>query len=147
MQIPTHPMAETATGILALGASAVVTVVQSRFDPDIVAVLGAMLAAVIAVIEARKSDRSMPHTVAVLIASAFIGAVLPGAIIWSWWPDKVANMSWHLWAALGFVFGLLGWAVTAAIMALKSRVPWAVNQAANKYLPPGPKDDGADEER
>lgn len=135
---------EAATFILSLGASAVVAVGQSPMNPDIVAVLGAMLAAVLAVLEARKKDRTLGHTVSVLIASAFVGSVLPGAIVWTWWPDRVAVMSWHVWAGMGFVVGLLGWAFVAAVMALKGRVPGAVNLAAGKFLPP-PNDNTHDQ--
>jgi hypothetical protein len=134
MQHPT-PIPEAVTYLLATGASCVVAVTQARFDPDMVAVLGAMLATVVAVLEARKKDRSMGHTVSVLIASAFVGSVLPGGVMWTWWPERVPALSWHVWAALGFIAGLLGWAFTAAVMALRSRVPGAVNAAADKFYP------------
>lgn len=126
-----HHIAEVLCGLAATG-SAVVAVIQSRFDPDIVAVLGAMLAAVVAVIEARKKDRSTGHTISVLIASAFLGSVMPGTLINLWSPDLGARLTWHAWAVCGFIIGLLGWAGTVAIMALRSRVPGIVNTAADR---------------
>jgi hypothetical protein len=129
--------------MLATIGGAIVAVTQSRFDPDIVAVIGALFAAVISVIEARERNRTLTHTISVFIASAGVGSVLPGSIVWTWFPERIATLSWHVWAVMGGVTGLLGWSLTAAVLALRSRVPGLVNTAADKYLP---KQDG-DHER
>lgn len=127
------------SGALATAMVSVVTVAQAKVNPDMVAVLGAMLAAVISVIDARKKDRTTGHTISVLIASAFAGSVIPGAAMWFFFPEKVTTLSWHAWAALGFVVGLLGWAFTIGVLAVRSRIPWLVSNAADKLgVPPTP---------
>lgn len=131
--IDKHQLGEASITVLATASTAVIAVVRSELNPDIVAALGAMLAAVIAMIEARKKDRSLGHTISVLIASAFVGCVVPGAAIWTWLPEAAPKLPWQAWAACGFVTGLLGWAFTAAVMALRSRVPGLVNSQADKF--------------
>jgi hypothetical protein len=127
---------EPILGLLASLMASVVAITQARFDPDIVAVLGAILAAVIAVIEAREKNRTLTHTISVFIASSGVGSVLPGSIVWTFWPEKVTTLSWHVWAIAGGVSGLLGWSLTAAVLALRSRVPGLVNRTADRLLPP-----------
>ena len=135
MKLDSHLFVDAITAILASGVTAVVAVVQSSINPDIAAVLGAMLAAVIAVIEARKKDRSTEHTISVLIASAFLGGILPGAVLPLKWPDIV--LPWQAWAAIGFFTGLLGWAVVLGIFRLQGRVTGAVAAQGDKLgLPP-----------
>lgn len=117
-----------------IGASAV-AVIQSRFDPDIVAVLGAILAAVVSVMEARKKDRSLGHTVSVFLCCSGFGSVLPGSVMWTFFADRIPAVSWHGWALMGGVCGLLGWAVALGVMALSPRIPGIIGKGVDRVIP------------
>lgn len=128
--------------LIASAGASLVAIVQSRFDPDIVSVLGAMLASVLAVMEARKKDRALGQTASVFLASAGFGSVLPGSIMWTVWPDKVPMLSWHVWALMGIIAGLLGWSLAAWVISLRSRLISFLDRRTNRYLrddaPPPP---------
>lgn len=124
---------------MALGAGVVAVVVNMTPNAaDMVAVIGAMLATVIAVLDARKRDRTLGNTVSVVIGSAVVGSIAPGAVLWNIWPQFAATMSWHVWAAMGFVAGLAGWsAVLAATSVLRARQSGLLENVADRIL--GPK--------
>ncbi len=123
--------------LAAAGVVATIAAVQVPTSADMVAVLGAMLATVIAVLDARKKDRSLGNTVAVVIGSAFVGSVAPGACFYTAFPDLAAKFTWHMWATLGFVGGLTGWsAVLAAISIWRSRQDKVLNNLANRFIGP-----------
>lgn len=120
---------------LAAGVTAVVVNLTPGGN-DMVAVLGAMLATVIAVLEARKKDRNLGNTVCVVIGSSFIGSIAPGALFFNAWPHLAERFTWHVWAALGFLVGLIGWSVVlAAIGVIQRRKDAALESLADKWLP------------
>jgi len=88
---------------------------------DIVAVIGAMLATVIAVLDARKRDSTPANTVSVILGSSFVGSMLPGVLFLNVWPTLAARFTWHVWASLGFIAGLIGWSVVRAVGAVIER--------------------------
>lgn len=135
-----HTIEPVLIGLAGVGSS-VVAVIQSRFDPDIVAVIGAFIAAIIAVVEAREKNRDMLHLICVFLASMGVGSALPGACVWTWAPASAPTLAWQVWALLGGISGLLGWAFTAAILALRGRVPGLINRGANRFLPPEEKNE------
>jgi hypothetical protein len=139
MQPSSHVLESLTYAVASIGASTV-AIVQARFDPDIVSVLGAILAAVVAVMEARKKDRSLSHTVSVFLCSSGFGAVLPGGMMWTFFPDRVPNISWHLWALMGGVGGLLGWAFALGIMAIGRWLPGVMSSQAKRYIPGSTED-------
>jgi len=113
--------------IIALGAATVVIVAPDSDKSDMVAVLGSMLATVIATLEARKKDRSLANTVIVLIGSAFCGSIMPGAVLFNWYPDLAFRLTWHAWAGLGFFCGLVGWGTMQACV-------FAFNRLREKWI-------------
>ncbi len=134
MKLDAHPFIDAIACIVGGSVTVVVAVVQT-VNPDIAAVLGAVLASVIAVIDARKKDKSTGHTVSVLIASGFLGGMLPGALLPLKWPDIV--LPWQAWSSIGFFTGLLGWAIVLGIFRLQGRVTGAVAAQGDKLgLPP-----------
>ncbi len=131
------PLARTMTPYFALDAalaiaSAAVTIAasQSPDRSDMVAVLGAMLATVIATLEARKKDRTLGNTITVLVGSAFVGSVAPGAVLFTWYADVATRLTWHVWAGLGFFSGLVGWGSMQAVVNVATRVrdAWLVRK-------------------
>lgn len=74
-----------------------------------------MAATCITVIEARKKDRSLGHTISVFIGSSFVGTFTPGLVVFYWWPTKMHALPWQAWAAGGFFSGLCGWAAVLAV--------------------------------
>ena len=126
---------EFLTGGATVAVSTLVAVIQTQFGPDIVAAIGASVASLVVAIEANKKQRDMWQTISVVVSSIAAGWILPGVIVWGLFPQSYSTLLWQAWAGLGFVFGLLGWAITAGILALRARVPGAIAEAANRYLP------------
>lgn len=123
--------------IIAIGTATVtIAAVQSPDRTDMVSVLGAMLATVIATLEARKKDRTLTNTVCVIIGSSFIGSIAPGAVLFNWYPELAGRLTWHAWAALGFVCGLVGWGtMQAAVHVFSKRRDKALDEAADRIFP------------
>jgi len=126
--------------VLAAAATVTVAAIQTPDTTDMVAVLGALLATVIAVVEARKKDRTLGNTVCVVIGSSFTGGVVPGAVMIGFYPELAARLTWHGWAVLGFLCGLCGWSIVlAAIGILRSRQDKILKDAADRILGPEEK--------
>lgn len=126
----TLPVLATA---LALPATALV-IEQPRIT-DIYAVLGAILASLISLIEARYKARDFGPSLANFIASAAAGSFAPKAgflllvQIGTLTHDSALVKAWEVWAFAGFICGLNGWLVISRITA-----------ALKKFLPPAPTD-------
>lgn len=100
--------------ILAVPAAAVV--IEQPNASDAYAILGAILASVITLMEARYKSRPFLPSVANFLGSAAAGSFFPaiGYFIlmqWGWIsPEKhLWARTWQAWAAAGFVCGLNGW--------------------------------------
>lgn len=85
---------------------------------DIAAIIGAMFASAIAAIRSRTSYKSSWDTLSVFIASGVLGSVLPAIVIGFGYPKMWDTLTWHSWAFMGFVFGLLGWWITLKIISV-----------------------------
>jgi len=114
--------------------AAIVAVIQSRFDPDLMAFVGAVVAAIVTVLEAVEHERKLSHRVMVFLSSVVVGSVGPGGIVWKFYRDQFETLSWHAWAGLGFAGGLLGWAVVSALMGLRGGVPGFLNNFLTLWL-------------
>ncbi len=110
---------------------------------DMIAVLGAMLATVIAVLEARKKDRTLGNIISIVVGSSFVGSIAPGALFFNFWPNAAAGFTWHMWAALGFLCGLLGWTVVHVVFAIirivKRRQDGLIDGFVNRFDPAPPR--------
>ena len=127
--------------VLTFAAGTVAVIVGAApSTTDIVAVLGAMLATVIAVLDARKRDSSITNTISVILGSAFVGSVAPGALFYNFWPDLAERFTWHVWSGLGFIFGLVGWsAVRTATAIWSARQSAVLSQVADRFIPEPPR--------
>ena len=111
---------------------------------DIYAVIGAMLASVVVLVDyggTPGGHRTMQFTT-VFISSAFIGSIGPGVAAQTVIPDSMGVLSWHVWAMLGFVFGLAGWVLTRSVLwVFNRRLPGAIDTYVQSKLPTKPKND------
>lgn len=99
---------------LSLPAAAIV-IEQPTFS-DSYAMLGAILASLITLIEGRHRGRPLLPLVANFLGSAAAGTFFPTIaflflVQWGWIePAKhVWSRTWHAWSAAGFVCGMNGW--------------------------------------
>lgn len=124
-------------------AATVVAVDPAR--NDMVAVLGAMLAAAIVVFDFQSkapSNRKLNQFIPVFIASAFVGSVGPGFSVHTFFPDYSPRLSWHGWATLGFLFSLAGWVVVKYILQLFTRrLPAVIDGVLPRWASEKKKDD------
>jgi hypothetical protein len=122
--------------LLMIPAASVVVIDPAK--NDMVSVLGAMFAAAIVVFDFQSkaaAHRKLNQFLPVFIASAFVGSVGPGAAVHTFFPDYLSRLSWHGWAALGFLFSLAGWVVVKYLLQLLTkRVPRALDNALPKWL-------------
>lgn len=129
------------TAICAAVASAGAVMLPDQRDAF--AVSGAMLGSVLAVLEALKRGRDFRHLASVFIASSAIGGFGPGAAIhWLIIPEKIDEITWHVWSAAGFVFALAGWATTHACMSIfMRRIPTMIEKQVDRFDPPSRRGD------
>lgn len=114
----------------ALAIPAMTVVIEEPRRADIYAVLGAILASLIALIEARYKARDLGPAVTNFLACAAAGAFAPKllflALLQSGWLTAEAPLvrAWEAWAAAGFLLGMNGWwLIHRATAALKSLLP------------------------
>jgi predicted membrane protein len=99
---------------MSLPTVAVIAVRAPGVD-DIYAVLGAVVASILAVMESLQKRRDYFHAVSTFLGSGFVGAFAPGPVYHllahlKWIPADAAMFGlWQTWAIAGFVFGLNGW--------------------------------------
>lgn len=112
---------------------------------DAWSVLGGMLAsAVVVIVDGSPGGwRSKWVLVASFVSSAFVGSVGPGVTVNLVLPLLLGAhrlqgievyLTWHLWAMAGFGFGLIGWAIVRAVMALRGKVTDRIEREGRKYL-------------
>jgi predicted membrane protein len=95
---------------------------------DQYAVIGAAVAAVIAVVAVRRYDQTLPNALCVVLGSFICGVTVPGVFIntltWKGVLDIGSHqfLSWHMWTLLGLVCGLTGWATCQAIYQVSTKV-------------------------
>lgn len=108
--------------IAALAALPVVGIVVSHpSSSDAYAVLGAIIASIVTLMDAQKNKRDLRHSVSVFLGSAFMGSILPGIFyqvaLWGQWITEDINrfLTWQVWASAGLISGLQGWAMLHVI--------------------------------
>ncbi len=111
-----------------LSIPVVAVVVKNPESADAWSVVGAIFAAVITLIDARKKDKDLGLTVSAFMGSSITGALAPGIVytwgVWrGWWTHELAErLTWHAWAGAGFVAGLHGWAFVHLMQALGQKI-------------------------
>lgn len=117
---------------------ATIVVAVAPASADICAVLGALIASVLTLIEARKKDRTIGHTISVFLGTASVGAFLPGllmqlAVHRGWLTaETVAAFGWQAWAFAGLVLGMNAWWILHGINR------W-LQRRAESYFDPRPR--------
>jgi hypothetical protein len=82
----------------------------------------------------------------VFISAAVIGSAFPGAVLYYWFPELAGQLTWHGWAAAGFLFGLAGWVGTRSVLwAFNRRLPDAIDDYISQKLPRKKKKDDDNE--
>ena len=121
--------------LLMIPATSVVVVDSSR--NDMVSVLGAMFAAAIVVFDFQAKApirRKLSQFIPVFIASGFAGSVGPGVTIHTFFAESASRITWHGWAAMGFLYGLAGWvAVKYLLQLFTKRLPNAIDNLLPKW--------------
>lgn len=118
----THPMplvtAAASIPVIAmvLSTASAAIVIEHPSSDDSYSILGAILASIIVLMEARSKSRPFLPSVANFIGSSAAGSIFPTIgyyilIQWGWInPEKhLWTRTWQAWAAAGFVCGLNGW--------------------------------------
>lgn len=92
-----------------------IAAVKGPATDDIYAVLGAVLAAILALMDAVQKKRDYFHAASTFLGSSVIGALAPGPVyhLMGYMQlikvDAVIWTLWQTWAIAGFFFGLNGW--------------------------------------
>jgi predicted membrane protein len=92
-----------------------VAAVKGPAADDIYSVMGAVLAAILALMDAVQKRRDHFHAASTFLGSSVIGALAPGPVyhllshIKLIPSDAVLFSLWQTWAIAGFFFGLNGW--------------------------------------
>ncbi len=117
---------------------------SSPNSEDIYAVIGAMLAAVVVLVDYGGTPggrRGTLQFMTIFISSSFVGSIGPGVTANTIIPETMGTLTWHVWAMLGFVFGLAGWVATRSVLwVFNRRLPGAIDNYVSSNLPPR-KDD------
>ena len=137
MPIGTYLFLQTIIGMCIPGAVVVLANLATPGGPgpqDAWSVLGAMIASVIVIHKEARGGKLFlwkSPTLSSFLASAAIGSVGPGFVIYSILPffskgmaeEASAHITWHGWAASGLVLGLSGWGIVRGIMAIVNKIP------------------------
>jgi hypothetical protein len=114
-------------------------IVTGPTTADQYSLIGALVAAAIALVAVRKYDQSLPNGVCVILASVICGICLPGALVSAahykgWIHDETyVFITWHIWMALGLVCGLSGWVVVQSLyQVLTKSIPGLFSKIGEK---------------
>jgi hypothetical protein len=114
----------------ALSIPAAALVIDAPRQADMYSVLGAILASLIALIEARYKGRDFRPAITSFLACAAAGSFAPKPLFlvmlqWGWVSQESPLLrAWEVWAAAGFLLGMNGWwMIHRASALLKSLFP------------------------
>jgi H+/Cl- antiporter ClcA len=92
-----------------------IAAVRGPATDDIFACFGAVIASILAVMDALQKRRDYFHAVSTFLGSSVIGAFLPGILFHAAsyakliTPEAQVWSLWQTWAFCGFVMGMNGW--------------------------------------
>lgn len=92
-----------------VSVSLAATYIGSGGDAAMLAIPGAMLASLIALLKAAAEKRIWQDRASAVIGTSVVGSTGPSALVHYFWPDVYPKMIWQAWALLGFLGGLIGW--------------------------------------
>jgi len=85
-------------------------------DASMLAIPGAMLAALVALLKAANEKRAWQDRACSVIGTSVVGSTAPSAVVHYYWPDAYPKMIWQAWALFGFLGGLVGWIIAFAFV-------------------------------
>jgi len=104
--------------LLAIGV--VTSAAMANVSPDASAFAGSVVAAVIALNDARSTQKDRFTLACVVLSSIVVGMLLPGGIMFNFYPVVAARLTFHIWALMGLAAGLIGWALVLFVIACKN---------------------------
>lgn len=108
--------------LLLAGVSLAATFLSTGGDPSMIAIPGAMLAAVVGLLKATQERRAWTDKGIVVIGTSIVGTTLPSVAVHLFWPEWLAKLTWHIYLLAGFLSGIIGWMFAwAGILVLDSR--------------------------
>lgn len=99
----------TAETLCIVSISLAATYLGAGGDASILAIPGAMLASLIALLKAASEKRVWQDRASAVIGTSVVGSTGPSALVHYFWPEAFPKMIWQAWALLGFLGGLIGW--------------------------------------
>lgn len=99
----------TAETLCIVSISLAATYLGAGGDASILAIPGAMLASLVALLKAASEKRVWQDKASAVIGTSVVGSTAPSAIIHYFWPEAYSKIIWQAWALLGFLGGLIGW--------------------------------------
>jgi predicted membrane protein len=119
--------------ILLLGAIGITApIILQTGNPDMFAIPGAILAAVVALLKANSEKRDWSQKGIVVVGTTVIGSTGPAAVVHWWYPEAITKLIPQAHALLGFLSGLLGWLLFWAGYMILDRRKETVMKAAIK---------------
>jgi hypothetical protein len=105
-----HHDPDMSVEILLLAAVGITTpIIMQTHNPDMYAIPGAILAAVVALLKAISEKRDWSQKSIVVVGTTVIGSTGPATAMHWWFPDAISKLIPQAHALLGFLSGLLGW--------------------------------------
>lgn len=106
----------TAEFIAVMSISLAATYLSASGDVSRMAIPGAMLAALVALLKAAHEKRSWQEKAANSIGISVVGSTGPVALVQYFWPDILQKFTWQIVSLLGFLGGLIGWSIAFAFV-------------------------------
>ncbi len=121
---------------------AVIAALAGPSSADLYAILGMAPATVIVMLYALKNERTYGHAVSVFCGAGAVGCFGPGAFAyWAFKPETLTNLTWHVWMCMGFLFAIVGWFMTYALLRLAaSQSDWFMRKLFNRVMESKPDD-------
>lgn len=104
-------------------------------SPDMLAIPGAILAAVVALLKANSEKRTWSDKGIVVVGTSVVGSTAPSAAVYYFWQDAANKMIPHVFMLAGFLSGLIGWSFCwGMIIVLDRRREKIIERELNKRL-------------
>lgn len=110
--IPNHQevLDDMSVEVILLATIGIATpIIVKSGNPDTFAILGAVLAAIVALLKATSEKREWTQKGIVIVGTTVVGSTAPSAAIHYWWPEAIQKLIWQAWGLMGFISGIVGW--------------------------------------
>lgn len=106
----------TAETLCLVSISLAATYIGSGGDASMLAIPGAMLAALVALLKATHEKRIWQDKASSVIGTSVVGSTAPSVVVHYFWPESYSKLIWQAWALFGFLGGLVGWIIAWAFV-------------------------------